>query len=47
MIALDGERELKLFPGDRAAFTVRRRGPWRVKPREAVAAAAALGMYKR
>lgn len=47
MIALDGERELKLFPGDRAAFTVRRGGPWRVKPREAVAAAAALGMYKR
>lgn len=36
MIALDGEREIKLFSGDEAKFVVRRTGPWRVKPREAL-----------
>ena len=47
MIALDGEREIKLFAGDEARFVVRREGPWRVKPREALALAASLGMYRQ
>lgn len=47
MIALDGEREVKLFAGDTAQFVIQRNGPWRVLPREALAKAASLGMYKR
>jgi len=47
MIALDGEREIKLLAGDEARFVVRREGPWRVKPREALALAASLGMYRQ
>lgn len=47
MIALDGEREIKLFAGDEAEFIVRRTGPWRVKPREALSEAARLGMYRQ
>lgn len=47
MIALDGEREIKLFSGDEAKFVVRRTGPWRVKPREALSKAARLGMYRQ
>lgn len=46
MIALDGEREIKLFPGDRAEFIVTHDGPWRVLPRRALSAAAELGMFR-
>ncbi len=47
MIALDGEREIKLFPGDEARFVIQRSGPWRVRPREALKMAAQMGMFKR
>lgn len=47
MIALDGEREVKLFAGDEASFVVRRAGPWRVKPRDALSLAAKLGMFRQ
>lgn len=47
MIALDGEREVKLFAGDTVQFIVQRNGPWRVLPQEALSKAASLGMYKR
>ena len=46
MIALDGEREVKLFPGDRADFVVTADGPWRVLPRKAIAYAQQLGMFR-
>jgi predicted polyphosphate/ATP-dependent NAD kinase len=37
MIALDGERELKVREGDRLSVRICRNGPWRVKPEEAIA----------
>ena len=46
MIALDGEREVKLFPGDRADFVISTDGPWRVLPRKAIAFAQQLGMFR-
>ena len=46
MIALDGEREVKLFPGDRAEFVVSGDGPWRVLPRKALSRAQQLGMFR-
>ena len=46
MIALDGEREVKLFPGDRADFIISDDGPWRVLPRKAIARAQELGMFR-
>ena len=46
MIALDGEREVKLFAGDRADFIVSDDGPWRVLPRRAIARAQELGMFR-
>jgi hypothetical protein len=46
MIALDGEREVKLFPGDRADFVISADGPWRVLPRKAIAFAQQLGMFR-
>ena len=46
MIALDGEREVKLFEGDRADFVVSGDGPWRVLPRKAIARAQELGMFR-
>ena len=46
MIALDGEREVKLFTGDRADFIVSDDGPWRVLPRRAIARAQELGMFR-
>lgn len=45
MIALDGEREIRLFPGDEARFVIRRSGPWRVLPRRAISRAAELGLF--
>ena len=47
MIALDGEREVRINPGDKVSLIVTRDGPWRVKPREALRLAAALGMYRK
>ena len=46
MIALDGEREVKLFPGDRADFIISDDGPWRVLPRKALFRAQQLGMFR-
>ena len=46
MIALDGEREVKLFPGDRADFIISDDGPWRVLPRKALSKAQQLGMFR-
>lgn len=46
MIALDGEREVRVNAGDRVALAVTRDGPWRVLPRKALQYAAGLGMYK-
>lgn len=46
MIALDGEREVRVDPGDEVTFTVLRNGPWRVLPRKALSEAARLGMFR-
>ena len=46
MIALDGEREVRVQPGDEVSMTVERDGPWRVLPRKALQWAAELGMYR-
>lgn len=46
MVALDGEREVKVKEGDRLSFCITRTGPLRVKSIEAVEQAMALGMYK-
>lgn len=46
MIALDGEREVRVQPGDEVSMTVERDGPWRVLPRKALQRAAELGMYR-
>ena len=42
MVALDGEREIKVKQGDVLALRVCRNGPWRVKPEEAIAMMMAL-----
>ena len=46
MIALDGEREVRVQPGDEVSMTVERDGPWRVLPRKALRRAAEVGMYR-
>ncbi len=46
MIALDGEREVKLFAGDRVDFVISDDGPWRVIPRLAVSRAQELGLFR-
>lgn len=46
MIALDGERELRGRRGDVLTFTVTRRGPQRVKIREALEEAVARGLFR-
>ncbi len=46
MIALDGEREVRVQPGDYVGLTIDRDGPWRVLPRTILGRAAQLGMYK-
>lgn len=46
MIALDGERELRVDPGQEVSFTVVRNGPWRVRPRAAVVEAVRLGYFQ-
>ena len=45
MIALDGEREIPIAPGDSVRMTVTGNGPWRVLPRKALEEAQRLGMY--
>jgi len=47
MIALDGEREVRVNEGDRVVFTLTRNGPWRVLPRRTLSEAARLGMYRK
>lgn len=47
MIALDGERELRVDPGDEVSFSVHRNGPWRVLPRAALSEAVRLGMFRQ
>lgn len=42
MVALDGEREIKVKEGDELALRVCRNGPWRVQPEEAIAMMMAL-----
>lgn len=46
MIALDGERELRGKSGDMLTFNVTRRGPQRVKIREALEEAVAQGLFR-
>ena len=46
MIALDGERELRVDPGEEVGFTVVRNGPWRVRPRAALGEAVRLGYFQ-
>ncbi len=46
MIALDGERELRGKSGDVLTFTVTRKGPWRVKIREALEEAVAQDLFR-
>ena len=45
MIALDGEREVRVQPGDSVTMRINRDGPWRVLPRKILSRAAGLGMY--
>ena len=45
MIALDGEREVRVQPGDEVRLVINRDGPWRVQPRKILSRAAELGMY--
>ena len=45
MLALDGEREIKVREGDTLGFSVVRKGPYRVSPREIIESAMLQGMY--
>ncbi len=47
MIALDGERELPVAPGDEVTFLIRRSGPWRVLPHKAIEQAQKNGLFRR
>jgi predicted polyphosphate/ATP-dependent NAD kinase len=47
LLALDGEREHALRPGDRVCITLRLDGPWLVDARRAVEALAARGFVRR
>jgi predicted polyphosphate/ATP-dependent NAD kinase len=47
MLALDGEREITLQPGQRYAVTLRDDGPWIVHPRRVMAAMVAAGLLER
>ncbi len=46
MIALDGEREIKVRKDDKIDFIIKRNGPWRVKIRTALEKACNLGMFE-
>ncbi len=45
IVALDGERDRRLLPGQRAALTPRRTGPRVIDPRRALERAAAAGLF--
>ena len=45
MIALDGEREVRVQPGDAVTMVINRDGPWRIVPRDILSRAMELGMY--
>jgi hypothetical protein len=47
MIALDGEREVKVNAGDTLTFRIRRNGPWRVDIHKALETAQKTGVFKR
>lgn len=47
MIALDGEREVRVNTGETVSFALTRNGPWRVLPRRTLSEAARLGMYRK
>lgn len=47
MLALDGERERRLKPGQQASMRVVRDGPWVIDVHKALAAAACAGIYRR
>ena len=47
VLALDGEREVLLHPGDRLALTLRADGPWIIDSRRVMARIAAQGLLER
>lgn len=46
MIALDGERELRVCPGDVLSIRVTRKGPWRVLPEKTLEEVARRGLFR-
>lgn len=46
-IALDGEREINVRAGDALKFVVERDGPWRVKTRDILEQAKAMGFFEK
>lgn len=47
MLALDGERELRLNKGDQLSVTITRNGPWRVNVPEILEYAVSVGNFKK
>jgi len=45
MVALDGERELRVNKGDTLTFTITRNGPWRIKIKETLEEAVRRGLF--
>ena len=45
LLAFDGDREIVLAPGERAALRVVRMGPWVIDPSRALLAAARQGLF--
>ncbi|MCI2062763.1 MAG: NAD(+)/NADH kinase [Eubacteriaceae bacterium] len=45
MIALDGEREVKVKPGEKITFKIMRNGPYRVLTRKTIEKAQSMGLY--
>lgn len=46
IIAVDGEREITVRPGQKLTYKVTRNGPWRILPSEALELAQQYGMYQ-
>ena len=46
MIALDGEREVKVRPGEKIEFKITKEGPYRVLVRETIEEAQRLGFFR-
>ncbi len=47
MLALDGEREVKVRKNDRLDFIIKRNGPWRVNIKACLEKACSLGIFER